>query len=96
MIRQPVSERSIRVWVADRQSLVRKGICALLAAEPDLEMVGKVAALADIVDVVERSLPSAGDPPTHGALPTSLPPWRRKSPASTGCGDEDDTQGGAT
>jgi NarL family two-component system response regulator LiaR len=41
-------QRAIRVGVADAQTLVRKGICALLAAEPDIEVVGEAG---DPVDV---------------------------------------------
>jgi NarL family two-component system response regulator LiaR len=57
MVTQPVGERSIRVCVADRQTLVRRGLCALLAAEPDMEVVGEAGALADIVDVAEGQQP---------------------------------------
>jgi NarL family two-component system response regulator LiaR len=57
MIRQPVSERSIRVCVADRQSLVRKGICALMAAEPDLDVVGEAETPAVLDEVLERKQP---------------------------------------
>ncbi len=57
MVRQPVGERSIRVCVADRQTLVRKGLCALLAAEPDMDVVGEAGALVDVVDLTERQQP---------------------------------------
>jgi NarL family two-component system response regulator LiaR len=57
MTKQPASERSIHVCVADGQALVRKGVCALLAAEPDIEVVGEAETPVDIVDVVERKQP---------------------------------------
>ncbi|HRI58049.1 MAG TPA: response regulator transcription factor [Anaerolineae bacterium] len=54
---RPVGERSIRICVADRQMLVRRGICALLAAEPDIEVVGEAGTLAELADVTERQQP---------------------------------------
>lgn len=54
---RPVGERSIRICVADQQMLVRKGICAVLAAEPDMQVVGEASTLADLVDVAKRQQP---------------------------------------
>ncbi len=54
---QPVGERSIRVCVADKQMLVRKGICALLAPEPDLEVIGEAETCAALYEVLERKRP---------------------------------------
>lgn len=57
MTKQEVGERAIRVCVADGQTLVRKGICALLAAEPDIEVVGEAAAAADALALAGRQRP---------------------------------------
>jgi NarL family two-component system response regulator LiaR len=38
---QPTTQGTIRVLVADDHAIVRKGICALLATEPQIEVVGE-------------------------------------------------------
>jgi NarL family two-component system response regulator LiaR len=38
---QPAAQAPIRVLIADDHAIVRKGICALLATEPDIEVVGE-------------------------------------------------------
>jgi DNA-binding NarL/FixJ family response regulator len=42
-----VSNTAIRVLVVDDHSIVRRGICALLTAEPELEVVGEAATGAE-------------------------------------------------
>ncbi len=42
--------RQIRVLVADDQELVRRGFCALIAAEDDLEIVGEAATGSEAID----------------------------------------------
>jgi YesN/AraC family two-component response regulator len=37
----PTSRDTIRVLIADDHAIVRKGICALLATEPGIEVVGE-------------------------------------------------------
>jgi DNA-binding NarL/FixJ family response regulator len=63
----PSSADAIRVLVVDDHSIVRRGICELLTAEPELEVVGEAAtgteALLKVVDlqpnvvVLDISLP---------------------------------------
>ncbi len=45
-----IGDRPIRVLVADDQELVRRGFCALIAAEDDLEIVGEAATGSEAVD----------------------------------------------
>lgn len=42
--------QQIRVLVADDQELVRRGFCALIAAEDDLEVVGQAATGSEAID----------------------------------------------
>jgi DNA-binding NarL/FixJ family response regulator len=42
--------RPIRVLVADDQELVRRGFCALIAAEDDLEIVGEASTGSGAID----------------------------------------------
>lgn len=44
------SVRPIRVLVVDDQELVRRGFCALIAAEEDLEIVGEAATGSEAID----------------------------------------------
>jgi len=53
----PVDVEPIRVVVADSQSLIRKGICATLAAETDIQVVEDAADGAAAVRLVETLLP---------------------------------------
>lgn len=47
----------IRVLVADDHAIVRKGICALLATEPDIEVVGEARDGRDAITMVQRVQP---------------------------------------
>ena len=47
----------IRVVVADDQEMVRDGLAAILATEPDLEIVGTAADGAESIDVARRERP---------------------------------------
>jgi NarL family two-component system response regulator LiaR len=47
----------IRVLVADDHGIVRKGICSLLATEPDIEVVGEARDGQEAVDCVARLRP---------------------------------------
>ncbi|MGB3911686.1 MAG: response regulator transcription factor [Pseudolysinimonas sp.] len=49
--------RSIRVALADDQQLIRAGFSSLLAAEPDLEVVGEAATGREAVALVKRAKP---------------------------------------
>jgi len=49
--------RSICVLVADDHAIVRKGICALLATEPDIEVVGEAKDGRDAIAEVQRLQP---------------------------------------
>ena len=51
---QPARPSAIRVVVADDQAIVRRGIAALLATEPDLEVVGEAGDGEEAVRLVER------------------------------------------
>jgi DNA-binding NarL/FixJ family response regulator len=48
---------SIRVVIADDQAMVRAGFAALLAAQPDIEVVGQAQDGAEAVEVVRREQP---------------------------------------
>lgn len=48
---------SIRVVIADDQAMVRAGFAALLAAQPDIEVVGQAQDGADAVQLVRRERP---------------------------------------
>jgi DNA-binding NarL/FixJ family response regulator len=48
---------SIRVALADDQQLIRAGFSSLLAAEPDLEVVGEAATGREAVALVKRTKP---------------------------------------
>ena len=48
---------AIRVLVADDHAIVRKGICALLATEADIQVVGEAADGQSAIDEVERLQP---------------------------------------
>ena len=48
---------SISVLVADDHAIVRKGICALLATEPDIEVVGEAKDGRDAVEEARRLQP---------------------------------------
>jgi DNA-binding NarL/FixJ family response regulator len=52
-----VQARSIRVLVADDHAIVRKGICALLATEEGIEVVGEAADGQHAVEQVARLRP---------------------------------------
>ena len=47
----------IRILIADDQGMVRAGFRSLLAADPDLEVVGEAGNGAEAVDLVERLAP---------------------------------------
>ncbi len=47
----------IRVLVADDHTIVRKGICALLATEPGIEVVGEAQDGQDVIDQAQRVRP---------------------------------------
>ena len=55
--RAPCTE-PIRVLVADDHAIVRKGICALLATETSIEVVGEAVDGQGAIDQVERLLPN--------------------------------------
>ena len=44
----------VRVLVADRQPLFRRGVVDVMASEPDLEVVGETDEGTDVADLVER------------------------------------------
>jgi DNA-binding NarL/FixJ family response regulator len=50
-------DRSIRVLVVDDQELVRRGFCALIAAEDDLEIVGEAATGSEAIDQAFAAVP---------------------------------------
>jgi DNA-binding NarL/FixJ family response regulator len=50
--------RPIRVLVVDDQELVRRGFCALIAAEDDLEVVGEAATGSEAIDQAFAARPS--------------------------------------
>ena len=43
--------RPIRLLVADDQELVRRGFCALIGAEEDLDVVGEASTGSEAVDL---------------------------------------------
>jgi NarL family two-component system response regulator LiaR len=47
----------VRVVVADDQAIVRKGICALLGTEPDIEVVGEARDGWEALAIVQRTEP---------------------------------------
>jgi two-component system, NarL family, nitrate/nitrite response regulator NarL len=47
----------IRVVIADEQSLLRESLCALLDAEPGIEVVGQTGHAAELVSLVARARP---------------------------------------
>jgi DNA-binding NarL/FixJ family response regulator len=49
-----VNDRLLRVLIADDQPLLRKGFAMILAAEPDLEVVGEAADGEEAVALTER------------------------------------------
>lgn len=52
-----MTDRSIRVALADDQQLIRAGFSSLLAAEPDLDVVGEAATGREAVALVKRTKP---------------------------------------
>jgi len=53
----PARQSMIRVVVADDQAIVRRGIKALLATEPDVEVVGEASSGEEAVQLLERVRP---------------------------------------
>jgi NarL family two-component system response regulator LiaR len=51
---QPTQPDTIRVLVADDHAIVRKGICALLATEPHIEVVGEAHDGHDAISAASR------------------------------------------
>lgn len=54
---QPQLRDTIRVLVADDHAIVRKGICALLATEPTIEVVGEARDGTDAIAAAQRLQP---------------------------------------
>jgi NarL family two-component system response regulator LiaR len=54
---QPTPSETIRVLVADDHAIVRKGICALLATEPLIEVVGEAQDGLDAISAASRLEP---------------------------------------
>ena len=54
---EPSNGHKIRVLVADDHAIVRKGICALLATEPDIEVVGEAHDGQDAIAKAQRIQP---------------------------------------
>lgn len=54
---QPQLQDTIRVLVADDHAIVRKGICALLATEPGIEVVGEARDGNDAIAAAQRLQP---------------------------------------
>jgi NarL family two-component system response regulator LiaR len=54
---QPQLRKTIRVLVADDHAIVRKGICALLATEPGIEVVGEARDGNDAISASQRLQP---------------------------------------
>lgn len=46
--------KQVRVLVADRQPIFRRGVVDVFAAEPDMVVVGETADATDVLDLVER------------------------------------------
>lgn len=53
----PVTGEPIRIILADDQALVRGGLAALLALEPDIEVVAEVGRGDELADAVARLVP---------------------------------------
>lgn len=77
---------TIRVLVADDHPVVREGVRALLAAEPDLEVVGEAEGGGDVPTLVDRLRPDVVVVdlvmPDHGGLEVTREltrrfPWTR-------------------
>jgi NarL family two-component system response regulator LiaR len=51
------SERPIRVLIADDHAIVRKGLCALLATEPDIQVVGEAREGREAITQARRLSP---------------------------------------
>ena len=47
----------LRIVLAEDHALVRQGMCALLSAQPDIEVVGEVSIGSDVLDIVRRKHP---------------------------------------
>ena len=56
-VTQPQLQDTIRVLVADDHAIVRKGICALLATEPGIEVVGEARDGNDAIAAAQRLQP---------------------------------------
>jgi NarL family two-component system response regulator LiaR len=54
---QPQLRNTIRVLVADDHAIVRKGICALLATEPGIEVIGEARDGNDVIAASQRLQP---------------------------------------
>jgi len=54
---QPHLQNTIRVLVADDHAIVRKGICALLATEPGIEVVGEARDGNDAIAAAQKLQP---------------------------------------
>jgi two-component system response regulator DevR len=53
-----VDERVIRLLVVDDHELVREGLRAVLAGEPDLKVVGEAASADKLLELVEQTKPN--------------------------------------
>ena len=51
---------AIRLVLADDHAVVREGVIALLASDPDFEVVGQAGDGAEVLDLVERLQPDVG------------------------------------
>jgi NarL family two-component system response regulator LiaR len=56
-MQSPANQPAIRVLVADDHAIVRKGLCALLATEPDIEVVGEAQDGAEAIAQVQALRP---------------------------------------
>jgi NarL family two-component system response regulator LiaR len=52
-----MNEKQIKVLITDDQAIVRKGLRALLATEPDIKVVGEAENGAEAIDQVEKLQP---------------------------------------
>jgi DNA-binding NarL/FixJ family response regulator len=52
-----VSDRNIKIFVADDHTIVRQGLKLILAAQPDIEVVGEASNGREAVDLVQKSKP---------------------------------------
>jgi NarL family two-component system response regulator LiaR len=57
LLMDQTNNRRIRVLVADDHAIVRKGICALLATEPDIEVVGEAQDGEEALAVAQKAQP---------------------------------------